>query len=160
MTIGASRFRGAAVVALVVLGCRHENVVGESGNGGSIGSGGNAGSAGPGDAGGAPAANGCDRADWTFTVSAPCDTAACTGIPATQKDPAGAIDGDASTRYTSGRFQGSAGPESVTLVFGHTVTLAGLNLFTSALGDGPAAYELEYASTGTNFVAFNLPVAG
>lgn len=160
MTNGAKRFRGVAFVALVVLGCRHENVVGESSNGGSIGSGGNAGSTAPGDAGGAPAVGGCDRADWTFTPSALCDTAACTGIPATQRDPAGAIDGDRSTRYTSGRYQGSAGPESVTLTFGHTVTLAGLNLFTSALGDGPASYEVEYATTGTNFVAFNPPVAG
>jgi len=169
MTNGIRKFHGVAFVALLGLGCRHENVVGESGNAGPGGSGGNpasipsedaGGSAASGDAGGAPAVNGCDRANWTFTASALCDTAACAGIPATQRDPAGAIDGDLSTRYTSGRYQGSAGPETVTLMFGHTVTLAGINLFTSALGDGPASYEAEYATTGTNFVAFSPPVAG
>jgi hypothetical protein len=160
MTSGSRGFHAVAFVALLGFGCRHENVVGESANAGSSGSGGNAGSIAPGDAGGAPAVNGCDRADWTFTASALCDTAACAGIPATQRDPAGAIDGDASTRYTSGRYQGSAGPESVTLMFGHAVTLAGINLFTSALGDGPASYAAEYATTGTDFVAFSPPVAG
>jgi len=169
MTNGTRKVRRAAAVALLALGCRHENVVGESGNAGSIGSGGNAGSIASDDASGsavsggargAPAVNGCDRANWTFTASALCDTTACANIPTAQKDPAGAIDGDLSTRYTSGRFQGGAGPESVTLMFGYTVTLGGINLFTSAVGDGPASYEVEYATTGTNVVAFSPPVTG
>ncbi len=46
------------------------------------------------------------------------------------------------------------------MTFPHTVTLTGIHLFTSSVGDGPAAYRVEYATTGTNFAAFNPAVAG
>jgi hypothetical protein len=136
---------------------------GMSGTGGSggqadAGTGGQAG-AGTGGSGGATI-DGCSRPNWTFTATMLCDTPNCVNIPASQKDPRYAIDGDAGTRYTSGRPQGSAGQEKVVLTFSKTVTVTGLQLMTSAPGDGAAAYKVEYATTGTNFVGFVPAVAG
>lgn len=133
-------------------------MAGMAGTGG--GSGGQAGAgAGTGGSGGSTI-DGCSRANWTFTATMLCDTPNCVNIPASQKDPRYAIDGDAGTRYTSGRPQGSAGQEKVVLTFPKSVTVSGLQLMTSAPGDGAAAYKVEYATIGTNFVGFVPAVAG
>lgn len=129
---------------------------GASGSGGATGSGGGSGSGGS----GGSTVNGCDRANWTFAVNVYCDTTNCTNIPASQKEPRYAVDGDAVSRYTSGRPQGSAGAETATLTFPRSVSLTGIKLFTSAPGDGPAAYRLDYATSGTNFAAFSPAIAG
>lgn len=144
---------------------------GTAGIGGSGGTGGAAGAAGTGGGSGGQAGvgtggsggstvDGCFRGNWTFTASKLCDTSSCVNIPAQYKDPPYAIDGNSSTRYTSGRAQGSAGQEMVVLTFAKTVTVSGLNLMTTAAGDGPAAYRVEYATTGTNFVGFIPAVTG
>lgn len=132
---------------------------GKSGSGGTTGTGGMMGSGGVMGSGGAPAVDGCAHANWTFTVSTLCDTADCANMAANLKDPPYAIDGNLNTRYTTGRAQGSAGQENVVLTFPHTVTLTGIHLQTNN-GDGPANYRVEYATSGTTFVAFNPAVAG
>jgi hypothetical protein len=98
-----------------------------------------------------PPAAGCMPANWVFTANPACTGAACRY----------AIDGNPTTRYATGRSQGSAGAESVTLTFSTSVTISGLRLTTSAPGDGPAAYRVERSLLGAiNFVAFMPPVAG
>jgi len=126
--------------------------------GGSGGSGGQAG-AGTGGSGGSTI-DGCARTNWTITATMLCDTPNCVNIPAQYKDPKYAIDGDSGTRYTSGRPQGSAGQEKVVLTFPKSVTIGGLQLMTTAPDDGAAAYKVEYATMGTNFVGFSPAVAG
>jgi hypothetical protein len=138
---------------------------GASGTGGMAGAtgtgGGSGGQAGAGTGGsGGSTVDGCARANWTITATVLCDTPNCVNIPARYKDPKYAIDGDSDTRYTSGRPQGTAGQEKVVLTFPKSVTIGGLQLMTSAPGDGAAAYKVEYATTGTNFVGFSPAVAG
>jgi hypothetical protein len=111
--------------------------------------------------GGAPATDRCPAARWTLAVNNLCDTALCTDIPANKKVPAGAIDGDPATRYTTGRFQGSNGPETVTITFPGNVTISGFHLLNTSPGDAPAQYKAEFAvGAGTVFSAFQAPVAG
>lgn len=143
-------------------------MVATGGSGGSVmtGTGGSAMADGGGDADGAradarsdatgvsvdaPPAAGCRPANWVFTANPACTGAACRY----------AIDGNATTRYSTGRSQGSAGAESVTLTFSTSVTISGLRLTTSAPGDGPAAYRVERSLLGAiNFAAFMHPVVG
>src|ERR1700733_15826585 len=59
-----------------------------------------------------------DHVTWTFVPNFLCDTPECVSLPANQKDPAGAIDGNLATRWTSGRSQGSGGmAETGTVTF-------------------------------------------
>jgi len=132
---------------------------GSVGSGGAVGTGGSVGSGGTG-TGGAVTVDGCQQSLWSLSVNTLCDTPACTGIPASQEAPPYAIDGNSSTRYTTGRPQGSAGAESVILKFPHTVTISGVHLVTSSIGDGPSSYRLQYSTDGTNFSVFNPPVSG
>ncbi len=100
----------------------------------------------------------CDHRTWTFTPSVVCTTA-CAAMADGQKLPANAIDGDTTTRYTTGITQGSKGPEVVILSFPQNVTLTGLNLFTKS-GDGPIAYLVESSLDGANFSYFVPSAAG
>ncbi|HSZ83936.1 MAG TPA: discoidin domain-containing protein, partial [Polyangia bacterium] len=100
----------------------------------------------------------CDHRTWTFTPSVVCTTA-CAAMPDGQKLPANAIDGDTTTRYTTGISQGSKGPEVVILSFPQNVTLTGLNLFTKS-GDGPFSYLVESSLDGANFSYFMPSAAG
>jgi hypothetical protein len=101
----------------------------------------------------------CVRRNWTFIPKFICDTAACQDVPASAKNPFGAIDGNPDTRYTTGRMQGSDGPENVVLQFPRLTSLTGLTLLTTS-GDGPATYLVEYALDGTTFQGFEPPVFG
>jgi hypothetical protein len=101
----------------------------------------------------------CARRNWTFIPKFLCDTPACSDVPASAKNPFGAIDGMPDTRYTSGRMQGSAGPENVVLQLPRLTSLTGLTLLTTS-GDGPATYLVEYSLDGTTFQSFQPPVAG
>jgi hypothetical protein len=76
-----------------------------------------------------------------------------------QKLPANAIDGDMTTRYTTGIKQGSKGPEVAILTFPKLVLLAGINLFTKN-GDGPMSYLVEWSTDGANFSYFTPGVMG
>jgi hypothetical protein len=110
----------------------------------------------------APAVGGvdpCVRRNWTFIPKFLCDTPACQDVPASAKNPFGAIDGMPDTRYTSGRMQGSAGPENVVLQLPRLASLTGLTLLTTS-GDGPATYLVEYSLDGTTFQGFQPPVFG
>jgi hypothetical protein len=100
----------------------------------------------------------CDHRTWIFTPSVVCTTA-CAAMTDAQKLPANAIDGDTTTRYTTGITQGSKGPEVVILSFPQNVTLTGLNLFTKS-GDGPIAYLVESSLDGANFSYFIPSAAG
>lgn len=137
---------------------------GAAGSGGLAGSGGAAGSAGmtgSGGAGGAAAVDGCDRSQWTVSASKPCDTAACVSIAPQLKDAQYAIDGNMTmTGYSSGRPQGSAGPETFTVTFPVAISATGVHLFTSSANSGPASYRIEYATNGTTFNPFNPPETG
>jgi hypothetical protein len=104
--------------------------------------------------------DGCQKNSWSLSVNTLCDTPECTGIPASQEAPPYAIDGNSSTRYTTGRPQGSAGDETVILKFPHTVTISGVHLVTSSAGDGPSSYRLQYSTDGTIFSVFNPPASG
>jgi hypothetical protein len=101
----------------------------------------------------------CARTSWTFTPSVVCTTA-CAGMADAQKLPANAIDGNMSTRWTTGLDQGSKGQESVVLTFPSPVTLTGINLYAKAATDFPVAYLVEYATDGTTFLGFTPPLAG
>jgi hypothetical protein len=101
----------------------------------------------------------CVRRNWTFIPKFVCDTAACQDVPPSAKNPFGAIDGMPDTRYTSGRMQGSAGPENVVLQLPRLASLTGLTLLTTS-GDGPATYLVEYSLDGTTFQGFQPPVFG
>jgi hypothetical protein len=100
----------------------------------------------------------CDHRTWTFTPSVICTTA-CGTMPDTAKLPANAIDGDTTTRYTTGITQGSRGPEVVILTFPQNVSLTGLNLL-SKNGDGPISYLVESSLDGANFSYFTPSAAG
>jgi hypothetical protein len=101
----------------------------------------------------------CVRRNWTFIPKFLCDTPACQDVPASAKNPFGAIDGMPDTRYTTGRMQGSEGPENVVLQLPRLTSLTGLTLLTTS-GDGPATYLAEYSLDGTTFQGFQPPVFG
>ena len=101
----------------------------------------------------------CVRRNWTFVPRFLCDTPACQDVPASAKNPFGAIDGMPDTRYTSGRMQGSAGPENVVLQLPRAASLTGLTPLTTS-GDGPATYLVEYSLDGTTFQGFQPAVFG
>jgi hypothetical protein len=109
-----------------------------------------------------PQINGCLNTNWMIAANTLCTTSqVCAGIPATDKDPRYAIDGDIATRYTSGVQQGSPPQdETVTLTFPRTVTINGIRLRTTSVGDGVAIYRLEYSTNGTTFMGFANPVTG
>jgi hypothetical protein len=110
----------------------------------------------------APAVGGvdpCVRRNWTFIPKFICDTPACQDVPASAKNPFGAIDGMPDTRYTTGRMQGSEGPENVVLELPRPASLTGLTLLTTS-GDGPATYLAEYSLDGTTFQGFQPPAFG
>ena len=147
---------------------------GAAGTSGSAGANGDAGASGgaggaDGDAGttsdagavveAGPPINGCDRSAWTFTPSVVCTTA-CAGMTAAQKLPANAIDGDMSTRYTTGIDQGTKGPESVVLSFAAPVSITGITLYAKATTDFPVMYRVESSTDGLTFVGFTPPVEG
>jgi hypothetical protein len=100
----------------------------------------------------------CDHRTWTFTPSVVCTTV-CVAMADGQKLPANAIDGDTTTRYTTGITQGSKGPEVAILSFTQNVTLTGLNLFTKS-GDGPITYLVESSLDGAKFSFFMPSAAG
>jgi hypothetical protein len=101
----------------------------------------------------------CMHASWTIAATDECmdSNPSCPNIPVTQKALANAIDGDATTRYTSGKTQ--AGNESVTVTFPSTVTISGVGL-TSMNGDGPVMYDVQYSPDGTTFMEFTPAVTG
>jgi hypothetical protein len=101
----------------------------------------------------------CARRNWTFIPKFLCDTPACQDVPASAKNPFNAIDGMPDTRYTTGRSQGSAGPENVVLQLPRLASLTGLTLLTTS-GDGPATYLVEYSLDGTTFQGFEPAVFG
>ena len=101
----------------------------------------------------------CVRRNWTFIPKFICDTPACQDVPASAKNPFGAIDGMPDTRYTTGRMQGSDGPENVVLQLPRLASLTGLTLLTTS-GDGPATYLVESSLDGTTFQGFQPPVFG
>jgi len=113
-------------------------------------------------AAGAPsnALDGCNHVNWVFTPSLICDPAAnpSCNFQASARDPAGAIDGDTTTRYTDGQTQ--VGGEYVILAFGSTIKLSGVTLIANPAADGAKAYKAEYSTDGTTFVAFAPAVAG
>ena len=85
-----------------------------------------------------------------FTANTVCTTA-CAAMTDANKLPANAIDGNTTTRYTTGASQ--KGTEVVILAFPKPVTLSGINLFTKN-GDGPLAYLVEQSLDGANFSSF------
>lgn len=101
----------------------------------------------------------CVRRNWTFIPRFLCDTALCQDVPPSAKNPFNAIDGMPDTRYTTGRSQGSAGPETVVLQLPRTASLTGLTLLTTS-GDGPSTYLVEYSLDGATFEGFQPPVFG
>jgi hypothetical protein len=144
---------------------------GAAGTSGAAGTNGAAGDTGPNDDGGADVAeaavdigpaqtiDGCDRANWTFTPSVVCTTG-CAGMSNSAKLPANAIDGDPSTRYTTGVYQGSKGPENVVLSFAVPVSLTGITLYAKSSTDFPAMYLVEYSTDGTTFMGFSPAISG
>jgi hypothetical protein len=101
----------------------------------------------------------CVRRNWTFIPKFLCDTSLCQDVPPSAKNPFNAIDGMPDTRYTTGRSQGSAGPETVVLQLPRAASLTGLTLLTTS-GDGPATYLVEYSLDGATFQGFQPPVFG
>jgi hypothetical protein len=156
---GGTAGTGGGGAAIATAGAGGSSSAGGGGAGGAAagagGSGNDAGAAGSGSV-----VNPCDRKTWTLVPRFLCDTVMCNFPQASQKDPAYAIDGDVTTRYTSGRPQGSEGPENVVLSFPRLVSITGARLFTNRAGDGPAAYLVEYSTDGAAFGPFTPPVAG
>lgn len=106
-----------------------------------------------------PSSGSCARKGWTISASVVCTAGACLAEAPSMYQPPGAIDGDFSTRYTSGIAQGSQGPEAVTISFPGTVTASGVWLYTIG-DDGPAAYLVEISTDGTTFEGLTPPATG
>jgi hypothetical protein len=107
-----------------------------------------------------PNLDGCNHVNWIFTPEYVCDPAtnpSC-NFQATARDPAGAIDGDPTTRYTDGRTQ--AGGEYVTLNFQSSIKVNGISIVANPATDAAKAYKVEYSTDTMNYVAFNPAVAG
>ena len=138
-------------------------VSGDAGTGDTAGGSGDAGTGGTADAGVdsvvIPPVDGCLRSSWTFTPSVVCTTA-CLGMTAANTLPSNAIDGDMSTRYTTGLDEGSKGPETVVLAFAAPVSVTGITLYAKAATDFPNMYLVESSTDGTTFTGFTPPVAG
>jgi len=116
--------------------------------GGATGSGGVSGTGGS-----MPQLDACRREYLEIETNVPCN-GSCLKI-------SNAIDGDFSTRFTTGFSQGLIPEgEQVTLKFKRPVSLAGLRLMTQVQSDGPAAYRLEYSIDTTFFQSFVPMVAG
>jgi len=98
--------------------------------------------------------------NWIFTPEYVCDpgTNPSCNFGANQRDPAGAIDGDPTTRYTDGKTQ--AGGEYVTLNFQSVIKLTGISMTANPVGDAAKAYKVEYSNDTVNYVAFNPAVMG
>ena len=79
-------------------------------------------------------------------------------IPPNQTDPQNAIDGDPSSRYSTGIVQG--GGEFVVVNFPFPVSIDGVHLFTSSLTDGPVSYDVSFAVDGQTFTEFSPPITG
>lgn len=111
-------------------------------SGGTTGSGGA-----PGTGGSMPQFDACRREYLEIETNFPCD-GSCLKI-------SNAIDGDFSTRFTTGFRQGliSEG-EQVTLKFKRLVSLSGIRLMTQVQTDAPAAYRLEYSIDTVTFQSF------
>jgi hypothetical protein len=134
---------------------------GASGTTGTAGASGTTGTAGT----GASNAMACSETGglWAFTPNTMCtggnpSCGFCNANPGACA-PAGAIDGDATTRYTSGQTQN--GTEFFTLDFGATVSITGITLDdTASPKDFPIMYKAEYSTDGTTYVGFTPAVTG
>jgi hypothetical protein len=153
---------GAAGVERAVAGAGGASSPDTSANaGGAVSNGANSG-AGTGTAG--STSNACSNTTWTATASVLCvpEGEGCPGWPPQPQTPAQAIDGDAQTRYTSGRAQ--TGNEQFAVTFPALVTLTGISLTSVKFGesgdDGPALYAVEYSTDGVTFTPFDPPLAG
>ena len=105
-----------------------------------------------------PASGSCARATWKIAATFLCDTAGCAGSPS--QAPSTAIDGDLTTRYSTGRPQGSQGQESLSITFPASISATGVWLYADAQDDGPAMYRVEYSTDGLTFQAFTPDVTG
>jgi hypothetical protein len=103
-----------------------------------------------------PIASGpCAHSTWTFSASKTCGM---TVEPSSQTDPANAIDGDRTTRYTTCGVQ--SGGEFVTVTFAAPVSIDGIRLFTYSVTDFPVSYDVTYSTDGVAFAEFSPPVTG
>ncbi|HVZ75153.1 MAG TPA: discoidin domain-containing protein [Polyangia bacterium] len=136
------------------------------GTGGTAATGGTGGTCTPGATGGAGGGSGsaCSSAMWTITPNTVCDPTTnnacgfCTSMP-TKCAPSNAIDGNASSRYTSGQTQ--VGGENIVLSFAAPVSVTGVKLDSSAdATDFTTAYLVEYSLDGTNFLTWCPAIAG
>jgi hypothetical protein len=79
-------------------------------------------------------------------------------IPASVRDPANAIDGDTTTRYTDGVTQ--AGGEYAIVDLGGLAKISGITILANPATDAAKAYKVEYSTNGVDFGAFIPAVAG
>lgn len=111
-------------------------------SGGTTGSGGA-----PGTGGSMPQFDACRREYLEIETNVPCN-GSCLKV-------SNAIDGDFSTRFTTGVSQGFIPEgENVTLKFKRHVSLSGIRLMTQVQTDAPAAYRLEYSIDAVAFQSF------
>jgi hypothetical protein len=157
---GAAGTGDAGTTGNADAGTQSAGGAGATGAAGTTGTAGATGAAGAGDAGvsanpeaAPPITDPCDHRTWTFVPSVVCTTT-CAAMLDAVKLPANAIDGDVTTRYTTGITQGGKGPEVAILTFRKPVTLTGINLL-SKNGDGPFGYLVESSLDGANFSYFN-----
>jgi hypothetical protein len=130
-------------------------IFGEGGAGGELG-----GSGGEGGAGGTyDGPNPCLNTTWSFTPNTLCiaPNPNCS-FDEKQRMPMYAIDGDPTTRYTSGKQQD--GTEEFDLLFVASVTISGVTMVSATSGDAPTEYEALYSLEGTTFMPFAPPVTG
>ena len=107
----------------------------------------------------------CSNDTWTATATVVCNPLGadgqCGGLdqPAPQT-PAQAIDGDPTTRYTTGWHHVFTGKEEFTVAFPSSVTISGVSLDPGHYTDYPIAYALEFSTDGLTFVSFSPPITG
>ncbi len=115
----------------------------------------------PGGQGGAGSpSNACSSTTWVATASVLCVPYGefCAGWAFGPQTPTQAIDGDPTTRYTSGRAQ--AGDEEFTVTFPDTVSISGIAVTAPYSLDASGAYALEFSVDGATFSAFAPPLTG
>ncbi len=105
----------------------------------------------------------CANTMWTFTPNNTCMSSnpACGFCTQAGQScaPADAIDGNETTRYTSGEAQ--VGGENFVLAFASPVNVTGIKLDSSgSSGDATTSYLAEYSLDGTTFQGWCPPLAG
>ncbi len=110
----------------------------------------------------------CSNKTWTATATVACKSldpldpnGYCGGLnQVAPQTPAQAIDGDPTTRYTTGQDYNLDGTEEFVVTFPSSVTISGITVDPGHYSDYALAYALEFSTDGLTFARFSPPITG